>query len=235
MGRSGEVTNSLAHATSARADIRKLFHSHLSESATMFDKAADVLLKKGIFVRALYIPYPTHNEYVQKESFLSGFLGEQRPLTAIEITHIATNIESNSIGTTLQMGFAQAAQSKEVKDYMARGFEIGKKHMEIFSTVLRDDNTASPQTWDGTVSDSIVSPFSEKLMMQHILTLTSMSLGNYGAALGGSPGRDIGLHYLRFIGEIANYANDGAEIMITNGWMEKPPHTIDRQQTTKSD
>ena len=118
------------------------------------------------FVRSPYILYPTENEYVQKECFLSGFLGEQRrPLTAIEITHIAINIESNAVGTTLQMGFAQAAQSKEVINYMARGFEIGKKHMEIFSAVSRDDNTASPQTWDGTVSDSTVSPFSEKLMM----------------------------------------------------------------------
>lgn len=233
MGRSGEVTYSLAHSTSARKDIRELFRSYLFESATLFDKVADLLLKKGIFVRSPYIAYPTKNEYVEKENFLTGFLGEKRPLTAIEITHIATNIESNAVGTSLLMGFAQVATSKEVKKYLSKGLEIGKKHIEILAAVLKNDNTASPQTWDGSVPESTISPFSDKLMLQLILTMNALSLGNYGTSLGGSPRRDIGLHYVRFIGEIGNYANDGTEIMITHGWMEKPPHTVDRQKIIK--
>jgi len=233
MGRTAEVTYSLAHSTSARIDIRKLFHFFLVESAKLLDKAMDVSLEKGIFVRSPVISYPTHNEYVEKENFLSGFIGEKRPLTVIEITHIATNIESNSVGTALIMGFAQVAQSKEVKNYLAKGFEIGKKHIEVLSKVLLDDNISSPSTWDTDVPASTIAPFSDKLMMHHILTMNSASIGNYGASLGGSPRRDIGLHYVRFIGEVGNYATDGAEIMITNGWMEKPPHTVDRQQTMK--
>ncbi|MBP3950923.1 DUF3231 family protein [Bacillus suaedae] len=233
MGRNGEVTYSLAHGTSARKDIRDFFRSCLFSSAALFDKAAEVMLKKGIFVRSPYIAYPTNNEYVHKESFLTGFFGEKRTLTSIEIAHIATNVESNSVGTSMLMGFAQVAQMKEVKKYFSRGFEIGKKQIDILTKVLKDDNTSSPQTWDGTVTGSTVSPFSDKLMMYQTLTMNALSLGNYGSSLGGSPRRDIGLHYIRFIGEVGNYATDGAELMITNGWMEKPPHTVDRQEITK--
>ncbi|MRH43890.1 DUF3231 family protein [Aquibacillus halophilus] len=233
MGRSGEITNAFAHGTSGREDIRALFFSHLKSSATLYDQAANVMLKKGTFVRSPYIVYPTQNEYVEKENFLAGFIGEKRPLTAMEIAHIATNVESNSVGTTLLTGFAQTAQSNEIKKYLARGFEIGKKQMEILDKVLTDDNTASPKTWDGVVEASTSSPFSDKLMMQHVVTMNSQSLGSYGQSLGGSPRRDIASHYARFIVEVGNYANDGAEIMITNGWMEKPPHTVDRQKTMK--
>lgn len=233
MGRVGEVTYSMAHANSSREDVRELFHSFLVGSAILFDKAIELSLKKGIFVRPPIISYPTNNEYVEKLNFLSGLIGEKRPLTVIELTHIAKNIEANSIGTSLIMGFAQVAQSKEVKHYMARGFEISKKHMGILSTVLKDDNIPSPESWDSAVPASTEPPFSDKLMMYHISTLNAGSLGNYGAALGGSPRRDIASHYVRFMGEVGNYANDGAEIMITNGWMEKPPHTVDRQKTMK--
>lgn len=233
MGRTGEVSYSLAHATSIRKDVRELFNSFLVESAMLFDKAMEVSLKKGIVVRTPVIAYPTNNEYVEKVNFLSGFKGDKRPLTVIELTHISRNIESNSVGTSLIMGFGQVAQSKEVKNYIGKGFEIGKKHMGVLSTVLKDDNIPSPESWDSAVPASTIAPFSDKLMMYQISTLNAASLGNYGAALGGSPRRDIASHYVRFMGEVGNYANDGAEIMITNGWMEKPPHTVDRKNTMK--
>jgi hypothetical protein len=51
-----------------KGGYKKIIRFSLSESATMFDKAADVLLKKGIFVRAPYMSYPTHSEYVQKQN-----------------------------------------------------------------------------------------------------------------------------------------------------------------------
>lgn len=233
MGRTGEVTYSMAHTTTSREDVRELFHSFLIESAILFDKATELLLKKGIVVRTPVISYPTKNEYVEKVNFLSGFMGEKRPLTVIELTHIAINIESNSVGTSLIMGFAQVAQSKEVKNYMARGFEVSKKHMGVLSTVLKDDNIPSPESWDSAVPPSTEAPFSDRLMMHQILALNAASLANYGTALGGSPRRDIASHYVRFMGEIGNYANDGAEIMITHGWMEQPPQTVDRQKTMK--
>lgn len=235
VGRAGEVSYAMAHTISCREDVRELFHSFLLESAILFDKAIELSLKKGVVVRTPVISYPTNNEYVEKLSFLSGLKADKRPLTVIELTHIAKNIESNSVGASLIMGFAQVAQSKEVKNYMARGFEISKKQMGILSTVLKDDNIPSPESWDSAVPPSLVAPFSDKLMMHKIATLNAASLGNYGAALGGSPRRDIASHYVRFLGEVGNYANDGAEIMITNGWMEKPPHTVDRKKTMKPD
>lgn len=29
--------------------------------------------------------------------------------------------------------------------------------------------------------------------------------------------------------KVGNFADDGAKIMIDNGWLEKPPHSLDRE------
>ncbi|MBM7692476.1 hypothetical protein JOC77_001906 [Peribacillus deserti] len=45
----------------------------------------------------------------------------------------------------------------------------------------------------------------------------------YGLAIGSSMRRDFGALYNRLIAEIQLYGEDGAQIMIHNGWLESPP------------
>jgi hypothetical protein len=33
--------------------------------------------------------------------------------------------------------------------------------------------------------------------------------------------------------EVGQYANNGAKIMINNGWLEQPPQTVDREALAK--
>jgi len=87
--------------------------------------------------------------------------------------------------------------------------------------------------WTSEVTDSKEPPFSDKLMLQMITSLIASGMSSYGKAMSVSPRRDLGVKYARLITEIGQYADDGAEIMIKNEWMEQPPISADRKDLAK--
>ncbi|KRF11090.1 DUF3231 family protein [Paenibacillus sp. Soil787] len=228
MGIAGTVTYGMALASSSRQDIRAFFQNNLKTTAELLERSTAILQSKGIFLRSPFIPYPDSVEYVHKESWLNGLLGDRRPLIAAEITNIYLNIMKNSIGKALMLGFSQVAKTKEVIEYIVRGRDISSKHVEVFSALLRDDQLPAPTTWETEISNSKESPFSDKLMLYHTVFLSALGIGNYGASLAASMKRDLITVYLRLVGEIGTYADDGAELMIKNEWMEKMPGAIER-------
>jgi len=235
MGISGVGTYSLALGSSARMDIRQFFNHNLKTAAELLNKATTVLESKGLFTRAPYIEYPETVEYVQKESWLNGVLGDRRPLNAAEIAHLHLNTVTNTIGKVLMLGFAQVAKSEEVIHALIRGRDIATKHTEVFSSVLRDDNVPAPPTLETEVSDSTEAPFSDKLMLFHTTSLCAMGVGDYGMAIATSVRRDLASTYLRLSAEIGTYADDCAGLMIKNQWMEKMPGAIERDALIKGE
>ena len=228
MGIAGTTTYSMAMASSSRADIRAFFNHNLKTTAELLEKSTTLLQSKGILPRTPYTPYPEAVEYVHKEGWLNGLFGDRRPLNVSEITHLFLNTMTNTIGEALMMAFGQVAKSEDVVKHIVRGRDISKKHIEVFGSFLRDDDLPAPMTWETDVTDSTESPFSEKLMLYHTVYLSQLGLGNYGAALAGSPRRDISVNYSRLAAEIGTYADDGAEIMIKKKWLEKMPGAIER-------
>ncbi|MGG7619134.1 DUF3231 family protein [Bacillus coreaensis] len=172
-------------------------------------------------------------EFVEKQSFLAGWFGEQRPLTGLEVTHLYANIQTNKLGEAFCLGLAQVAKQEEIRDYMIRGVEICKKHITLFSEYLHSNFLPAPMTWDQEVTGSTDLPFSEKLIMFHVGLLSAAGMGNYGVAMSLSPRRDIAAMYARLIPEVGKFAEDGTNINIKHRWMEKPPHAIDRDELTK--
>lgn len=86
---------------------------------------------------------------------------------------------------------------------------------------MREDDLPVPMLFDTEVTDSTTYTFSDKLMMFYTTTLIDLSLGYYGASIGGSPRRDLGVQYGRLSLKILKYAEDGANIMIKNGWLKE--------------
>lgn len=213
----------------ARNDVRNLFSEISKRFMKLYNDSCDLLLKKGAFVRSPTISPMEKAEYLQDESFLSGLMGRHRPLTAIELAHISKNTETNSIGRTFVGGFSQTAKSPKVRKYMEKGTEIAAKHETVFRDILIKDGVPLPSTWDSTISQSIEPPFSDKLMMFQTNSLSVISVTGYGAAIGGSLRKDLGGHYTRLVTEILQFANDGAELMIDNRWLEQPPQNVDRE------
>ncbi|MCD8511729.1 MAG: DUF3231 family protein [Bacillus sp. (in: Bacteria)] len=229
MGKAGIAANGASVSSAAREDIRKLYNKYLHHAVKVEEEAKKVLLSKGLFVRPPHLPIPNNAEFVQGEKFLRGWLGNRRPLTAEEITHIYMNYTNNLYGTSLLMGFAQVAQNEEVKKHFIRGVELGKDILDLLKILLDESNLPAPMTWDAEVSDSTVPPFSDKLMLFQCNAMTAVSLANIGGSIALSFRRDIAAKYLKQLGNVGLYGEDGAELMIKNGWLEYPPHAANRK------
>ncbi|WP_299089140.1 DUF3231 family protein [uncultured Metabacillus sp.] len=222
-------------AMSARKDIRAYFREGLQETSNLYDESSDVALSKGVFVRAPYIAYPSKTDFVDNKKYLSGFsiFSKQRPLNTIEISHLFMNIQTNVIGSKLAISFAQISPDEKIQKWMIRGSEISKKHVQIFTKALINNNIQPPISSDISISDSTIAPFSDKLAMFHMSLLSTAGIGNYATAASASQRSDLVLNYERLSLEIAQYAKDGADIMIQNNWLEQPPGTLDKEKLSR--
>lgn len=228
------VLYTLAYTEVSREDIRLLYEQIMSAFKIVHQKATEILLTKGLYVRPPYIPLPQKVDFVKKQNFLTGFFGNKRRLSAMEITHLFMNAHSNALGKALMSSFSQVVQSKEIRDYFLRGKKISNKYFHIFTDILVDEDVSAPPSFDGDIMDTTESPFSDRLMLFHVVLLISTGFGKYGMGLAASPRRDLGALYGRILAEVATYAEDGANLIIDHGWMEQPPLAPDRDALAKS-
>jgi len=227
IGMAGAVVGT---AVCAREDISEFFQKILMEGTELHDMARKVSLSKGTYIRPPYISNPDKVHFISKQRFLFDFFGKaKRPLTAIEITHLFINIQTNALGKAMMMAFAQVGKGEDVKRFFEEGKGIASKHMKKFSTALTDSDVPAPMSWDSHVLDSTVAPFSDKLMMFHTTGMIAVGIGNYGTAAGTCERMDLSAMYTRLSVEIAMYAEDGANILIKHAWLEEPPQADDRQ------
>lgn len=224
------ASSSAALGLVTRPDIVEFHKKVLEESVMVQDLLRGVMLKQGTYIKPPYISVPEKVDFVEKQSFLTGFFGDKRVVTAPEITHLYVNIQTNSIGKALMVGFAQTVKDSEVKDYLVRGAKIAQKHVDTFSHFLQKDNLSAPMTWDSAITSSTEAVFSEKLIMFHVSGMVAAGIGNYGMAMAASPRRDLGVKYASLLPEITAYAEDGAKLMVKNGWLEEPPQADDRKK-----
>ncbi len=233
MGRLSLSGESMMFSLSARDDVAGFYSQALNESKELTTMSRKLAQQKGIYTRTPHIPIPEKVDFVKKQQFLFGWFGDRRPLVGTEILNLVFNAERNALGEALITGFSQVAQSKEVRKFMERGREISSKHYGVFSSILNEEQLSSAQKITSEVSGSTTAPFSDKLMMFHIAGLIASGIGQYGVSVSVSPRRDLEVHYARLVGELAKFAEDGANIMIENGWMEEPPKAADRDELMK--
>ncbi|WP_085524495.1 DUF3231 family protein [Tuberibacillus sp. Marseille-P3662] len=226
---------SMSVALAARQDIHAYFSQCMRDVLELHRMANEVLLSKGLYTRSPNIPYQDQVTFADSQQYLRGWWGTQRPLLSVEIANLFDNAQRNALGRATMMGFSQVALSKEVGKYMVRGKEIAAKHVEIFNSALRSDDLQAPMTWDYEVTTSTQAPFSDKLMMFQTTALIAIGMGYYGTAMATSMRRDLAAKYSRLMAEIGKYAEDGANIMIRKGWLEKPPQQADRSALANND
>lgn len=218
----------LTIGTAARSDVSILFMEVIAGAVKLHDRARQLLLKKGLYVRPPSISAPLKAEYIQNQSFLSGFFGEKRALTAMEITHLVQNIKTNEMGKAMSISFAQCARNDDTKNFLWRAKQIAEKHIGIFTTTLNEEDVPVPMSSDSCVTDSTAAPFSDKLMISHVCMMNAAGIGNYAVSAAASQRRDLALSYGRLMAEIGLLAEDGVQIMIDNNWLEQPPMAEDR-------
>ncbi|MCL5056428.1 MAG: DUF3231 family protein [Actinobacteria bacterium] len=213
---------------STRADIRWYFTECAADPAELYNRTVSLMLKKGLYERPPFIPVPQKNVMVKKKSFLAGYLGARRPLTSIEISHIFSGLQRNSFRKAAFTGFSQVAGSDQVKRYMENGKRISSRHIKTLSSLLINNDLPVSMPWDQGVTDSKTSPFSDRIMMEGIMTSNVVMIGAYGKALAVLGLRhDLEVDMVPLMVEILRYAGEGAKILIEKGWFQEPPQAED--------
>lgn len=234
MGTLGVNGYSMGISLAARPDIHTYFTTCITESFNLHAKANDLLLEKGLFIRSPYLTPPDSIDFVTDQKFLGGWIGENRPLISLEIANLYANIQRNALGNSLMTGFSQIAGTEKIRKYMVKGKGIAAKHIEVFSSKLNQDELPASVTSDSAVTNSTVSPFSDKLMMYHTSALIAISVAYYGTSMSTSLRKDLMTDYTRLSAENMKYAGEGAKMIIDKGWMEKPPQAQNRDQLAKN-
>ncbi|WP_087974639.1 DUF3231 family protein [Oceanobacillus rekensis] len=236
MSKVGMLTSSGFLSMSYKKELRDYFTKSITETTNLYNQTVEIALEKGINYRHPYIEVPKKSDYVDSKKYLSGLnpFSDKRPLNAIEISHLYTNIMTNVIGVKLCLAFAQTSPNKTVQDYLLRGKEISQKHIKIFVDTLMKENLDATQAADVAISDSTTQTFSDKLIMFHMSVLISAGIGNYAMAGAVSQRSDLMINYERLSIETARLAKSGADIMIDNNWLEQSPGIIDREKLARN-
>lgn len=79
---------------------------------------------------------------------------------------------------------------------------------------------------DSYVTDSIASPFSEKLILSKIMIMCWEKTISLAMASADVMRSDLQATFKKFTDEILKHNKEGIDIMINNGWIEQPPQAI---------
>lgn len=229
MSGAGLMTYGSALSSSTREDIIEYFEICMQDTIKTYKKGVHLLLSKGIDIAPPIIPYPKKVDFVEKESFISAIAGKARPLTALEIKHLQVNINTNTLGKAVMLAFSQIASSEKLRKYFQEGAHIADKQIRQLGNFLINENLPTSKLMDAHVTDSTITPFSDKLMLYHGSLANAIGIQNYGTAVSKMMRHDIHAQFATLTLGISKYANDGMNMMINFGWLEEPPTTADRK------
>lgn len=225
----GMTAYSLAVTSCQREDIQNYFFQCISSSKDLFQKITILAESRPKFSPMPSIPSPKGVKFLESTGMISNLIGDKRPLNSSEISNLFFNSKKTGFVRTLSIAFSQVADHEDVTKFMMKNIRLAGKDADSFDVLLRKDDLSIPQRWDDEITDSTVSPFSDKLMMFHAALLVNTALSYYGAAVGSSLRSDIILNYKQVFNHAMQAGAICYSIMVKHGWMEKQPEAIDRE------
>ena len=219
---------------SYREDVVRIYKDLTAITQNCYNECTQYLLDKGLLIRPHSISMPKTAEMIENKGYLNGLnpFGQKRVLNSIEVSYIHHAIESNNIGLQIITGFAQCATNEAVKRYFRKGMKLSEKIIKDYEKFLMDDNIPFSNANGGIVTESTVSPFSDKLMMIFIYFLITFSIGSKSFGSIFSMRNDLNLKFILTGKEVYFYGREGVKIMIKNGWLEEAPQMSDRNKLT---
>lgn len=225
-----DYLNSLSAAT--RSDVRSYFSECIDTSKEIHQKATEVLLSKGLLMKAPTIPIPDGLDFVHDKDYFGSILGigNKRSLNAIEISHIVAMMETKQLFLSLKLGYGQVVKSEKIKDFIKHGRKVANNQLKELGSLLDDEELPQPTITSNSVTDSTESPYSDKLILSHITFAIASIIAEDGYTLTNMSRIDLVAAFSSSIIELLSLAKDGAELMIENGWLERVPEAADRKK-----
>lgn len=230
----GLTAYSLAFTNSERKDIQNHFFECVGTSKELFQKISELAKMQPKFSSVPVIPTPHGVEFIHSTGIIANLFGEKRPINSAEISNLFFNSKKTGFIRSLSLAFSQVAQQEDVRNFMLKNVTLAGKDAESFDSILKGDHLPIPDRWDAEITDSTVSPFSDKLMMFHAALLVNAALSYYGAALGSSLRTDIVVNYSKVFTHAMEAGTICYKIMVKHGWFEKQPEAIDRKFLAES-
>ncbi|MFS3927330.1 DUF3231 family protein [Priestia flexa] len=156
--------------------------------------------------------------------------GDKRPLNSMEAGNIFFNLKKSIAAKALVIGFKQVIKDKDIHKFMDNCLHTVNKNINIFSSILQDENLKPPQLLDNEITNSDVAPFSDKLMVFHTGFLFNLAATYYAAAMVTSMRIDVAGHCDASIFRDLKTISSFGRIMIKKGWIEKLPEADDRKE-----
>lgn len=72
-------------------------------------------------------------------------------------------------------------------------------------------------------------PYSDKLIMYHLIVVIGMAMRNYTEALVACMRVDIHAEFLQLTAQLVKHLTEGSNIMVKNDWLEQPPQAVQRK------
>ena len=219
----GLTAYSLAIANTEREDIQNYFFECTVSSRELFAKVLQLAKNQPKYTSVPSIPSPHGAEFVESPGFISNLIGDKRPLYSSEISTLFFNSTKTGFISSLSLAFSQVAVREDVRNFMLKNFKLAGKDADSFDALLQQDDLPIPEKWDDEITDSTVSPFSDKLIMFHAGFLVNAALTYYGASLGSNFRSDILLNYSKVFTHAMEAGAISYNIMVKHGWFEKQP------------
>lgn len=225
----GITAYSLAFSNTERKDIQDYLFDCIVTSKELFQKITNIAKNKPYFSSVPNVPAPHGVEFIVTTGILDNLLGDKRPLNISEISNLFFNSKKTGFISSLSLAFSQVAKVEEVRKFMLKNVELAGMDADSFDDILKQDNLPIPERWNAEISDSTISPFSDKLMMFHAALLVNAALSYYGAAIGSTLRSDMVLNYTKVLNHAMQAGTLCYKILVKYGWMEKQPEAIDRK------
>jgi hypothetical protein len=213
----------------ARSDLRDYFSKCIFESVDLYNKTAELSLSKGIFIRSPHVEVPKEVQYIKNESFMLNWFQKKRPSLADEITQISSNINDTIIRRAIVTGFYQVCKDKKISDHLSNALTVSAQHISGLASLLTDENIPIPATSDSYVTDSTISPFSDKLILNKLLLMYRIKVSCMGMAMADINRSDLKTIFMKYLDESTKNAENTAAILIDRGWLEQPPQAINHE------
>lgn len=219
---------SLAITNMERQDIQNYFFECTVSSKELFQKIVQLAKSQPRFTSVPSVPSPHGAKFMESPGFISNLIGDKRPLNSSEISTLFFNSLKTGFVRSLGLAFSQVAVREDVRNFMLKNVKLAGKDAESFDSILNQDHLQIPEKWDDEITDSTISPFSDKLIMFHAGFLVNAALTYYGASLGSSFRSDIIVNYSKVCAHAMEAGAFSYNIMVKHRWLEKQPEAIDR-------
>jgi hypothetical protein len=204
-------------------EVLAYFKNCLNNAADLYQEITEVIWKKGYQHQAVHIPVPQKVEMIENKSFLNGWWGEQRPLTAIEIDNLILSLRGVILAKTMYIMLLQISKDAKVQKFCKKGKELCGKRVERFQSLNTAENIPFQATYESEINNSTASPFSDRLIMFEAMSLAEIAIIRYGNALSSVTRHDLSSMLGAYIVETGAFLNNGLKLLIEKQWVEQPP------------